>query len=58
MGTYIVRTLHTTSLCFCGFLGVKLDLSIREWECINCGAKHGRVGSGRSIKTKMQQEIY
>ena len=26
----------------CGFKGGKLDLSIREWECLNCGAKHDR----------------
>ena len=26
----------------CGFKGGKLDLSIREWECLNCGAKHHR----------------
>ena len=28
--------------CCCGFNGGKLDLSIREWECLNCGAKHDR----------------
>ena len=49
----------TSQICSCcGFKGGKLDLSIREWECFNCSAKHGRVGSGRSIETKMQQEIY
>jgi len=26
----------------CGFKGGKLDLSIREWECLNCGVKHDR----------------
>ena len=26
----------------CRFKGGKLDLSIREWECLNCGAKHDR----------------
>ncbi|WP_367267862.1 RNA-guided endonuclease InsQ/TnpB family protein [Okeania sp. SIO2C9] len=26
----------------CGFKGGKLDLSVREWECLNCGAKHDR----------------
>jgi putative transposase len=26
----------------CGFRGGKLDLSIREWECLNCGAIHDR----------------
>ncbi|MCL2931108.1 MAG: transposase [Trichodesmium sp. MAG_R03] len=55
----ISRWEPTSQICSCcGFLGGKLDLSIREWECFNCGAKHGRVGSGRSIETKMQQEIY
>ena len=24
----------------CGFHGGKLDLQVREWECLNCGAKH------------------
>ncbi len=26
----------------CGFRGGKLDLSIREWFCLNCGTKHDR----------------
>ncbi|RQH17458.1 RNA-guided endonuclease InsQ/TnpB family protein [Okeania hirsuta] len=26
----------------CGFKGGKLDLSVREWECLNCGTKHDR----------------
>jgi len=26
----------------CGFRGGKLDLSIREWECLNCGSLHDR----------------
>ena len=26
----------------CGFHGGKLDLQVREWECLNCGAKHDR----------------
>ncbi|NEN91943.1 MAG: IS200/IS605 family element transposase accessory protein TnpB [Okeania sp. SIO3H1] len=26
----------------CGFKGGKLDLQVREWECLNCGAKHDR----------------
>ena len=33
---------HISNLLFCGFKGGKLDLSIREWECFNCGAKHDR----------------
>ena len=28
--------------CCCGLKGGKLDLSVREWECLNCGAKHDR----------------
>ncbi len=27
---------------YCGFKGAKLDLSVREWECLNCGTKHDR----------------
>ena len=46
----ISRWEPTSQICSCcGFKGGKLDLSIREWECFNCGAKHVRVGSGRSI---------
>ncbi|MCL2931897.1 MAG: hypothetical protein MGG11_06330 [Trichodesmium sp. MAG_R03] len=55
----ISRWEPTSQICSCcGFLGGKLDLSICEWECFNFGAKHGRIGSGRSIETKMHQEIY
>ncbi len=37
----ISRWEATTQKCSCcGFRGGKLDLSIREWECLNCGAKH------------------
>ncbi|MCL2925334.1 MAG: zinc ribbon domain-containing protein [Trichodesmium sp. MAG_R04] len=33
----------TSQTCFCcGFKGGKLDLSVGEWECLNCGAKHDR----------------
>ncbi|MGD1704717.1 zinc ribbon domain-containing protein [Dapis sp. BLCC M229] len=33
----------TTSKCSCcGFKGGKLDLQVREWECLNCGRKHDR----------------
>ncbi|NES66207.1 MAG: IS200/IS605 family element transposase accessory protein TnpB, partial [Okeania sp. SIO2D1] len=33
----------TTSKCSCcGFKGGKLDLSIREWICLNCETKHDR----------------
>ncbi len=35
----------TSQICSnCGFKGGKLDLSVREWECLNCGAKHDRFG--------------
>jgi len=26
----------------CAFKGGKLDFKVREWECLNCGAKHDR----------------
>ena len=46
----ISRWEPTSQICSCcGFKGGKLDLSIREWKCINCGAKHGRVAE-RSYK--------
>ncbi len=33
----------TSQTCSCcGFKGGKLDLQVREWECLNCGAKHDR----------------
>ena len=33
----------TSQFCSCcGFKRGKLDLSIREWECFNCAAKHDR----------------
>ncbi|WP_293127017.1 zinc ribbon domain-containing protein, partial [Okeania sp. SIO1I7] len=33
----------TSQVCSdCGFKGGKLDLKVREWECLNCGAKHDR----------------
>ena len=39
----IDRWESTTSKCSCcGFKGGKLDLQVREWECLNCGAKHDR----------------
>ena len=37
--------------CCCGFKDGQLDLSICEWECCT-GAKHGRVGSGRSVASE------
>ncbi|WP_293166490.1 RNA-guided endonuclease TnpB family protein [Okeania sp. SIO2C9] len=39
----ISRWEATTQKCSCcGFRGCKLDLQVREWECLNCGAKHDR----------------
>ena len=39
----ISRWEPTSQICSCcGFKGGKLDLSIREWECFNCAAKHDR----------------
>ena len=33
----------TSQVCSCcGFRGGKLDLSVREWVCLNCGSKHDR----------------
>ncbi len=39
----ISRWEPTSQTCSCcGFKGGKLDLSVREWECLNCGTKHDR----------------
>ncbi len=39
----IDRWLATSQICSsCGFRGGKLDLSVREWECLNCGVRHDR----------------
>ncbi|GGA10026.1 hypothetical protein CYANOKiyG1_23010 [Okeania sp. KiyG1] len=39
----ISRWEPTSQVCSnCGFKGGKLDLHVREWECLNCGAKHDR----------------
>ncbi len=39
----ISRWEPTSKTCSsCRFKGGKLDLSIRQWECLNCGAKHDR----------------
>ncbi|WP_293149774.1 zinc ribbon domain-containing protein [Okeania sp. SIO2C9] len=35
-------TSSLTLISNCGFKGGKLDLQVREWECLNCGAKHDR----------------
>ncbi|WP_287524661.1 zinc ribbon domain-containing protein [Okeania sp. SIO2C2] len=42
----ISRWEPTSQTCSsCGFKGGKLDLQVREWECLNCGAKHDRDGN-------------
>ncbi|GGA52558.1 transposase [Okeania sp. KiyG1] len=39
----ISRWEPTSQICSnCGFKGGKLDLKVREWECLNCGSKHDR----------------
>ncbi|MGD1699631.1 RNA-guided endonuclease InsQ/TnpB family protein [Dapis sp. BLCC M229] len=39
----ISRWEPTSQICSnCGFKGGKLDLQVREWECLNCGSKHDR----------------
>ncbi|NES08011.1 MAG: transposase [Okeania sp. SIO2F4] len=39
----ISRWEATSQTCSsCGFKGGKLDLKVREWECLNCGVKHDR----------------
>ncbi|WP_287526486.1 RNA-guided endonuclease TnpB family protein [Okeania sp. SIO2C2] len=39
----ISRWEATTQICSCcHFRGGKLDLKVREWECLNCGTKHDR----------------
>ncbi len=39
----ISRWKATSQICSdCGFKSGKLDLSVREWECLECGAKHDR----------------
>nr|MDJ0520009.1 zinc ribbon domain-containing protein [Trichodesmium sp. MO_231.B1] len=39
----ISRWEPTSKTCSnCGFKGGKLDLQVREWECLNCGSKHDR----------------
>ncbi|NEQ72319.1 MAG: IS200/IS605 family element transposase accessory protein TnpB [Okeania sp. SIO2C9] len=39
----ISRWEPTSQTCSCcGFKGGKLDLQVREWECLSCGAKHDR----------------
>ncbi len=39
----ISRWESTSQVCSCcGFRGGKLDLSVREWQCLNCEAVHDR----------------
>lgn len=34
----------------CGFKGGKLDLSVRKWECANCGTFHDRdINAAKNI---------
>ena len=41
----------------CGFKGGKLDLSVREWKCANCGASHDRdVNAAKNIVAGGQSE--
>ncbi|GGA18726.1 zinc ribbon domain-containing protein [Okeania sp. KiyG1] len=45
----ISRWEPTSQICSnCGFKGGKLDLQVREWECLNCGSKH-------VLRRRMQQ---
>ncbi|WP_152964671.1 RNA-guided endonuclease TnpB family protein, partial [Limnoraphis robusta] len=45
----ISRWEPTTQKCSCcGFKGGKLDLSVREWTCLNCGTVHDRDGNAAS----------
>ena len=48
----ISRWEPTTQKCSCcGFRGGKLDLSVREWTCLNCGTVHDRdVNAAKNIK--------
>ena len=48
----ISRWEPTSQKCSCcGFRGGKLDLSIREWTCLNCFTTHDRdVNAARNIK--------
>ena len=48
----ISRWEPTSQTCSCcGFRGGKLDLSIRKWTCLNCGATHDRdENAAKNIK--------
>ena len=48
----ISRWEPTSQICSCcGSRGGKLDLSLREWTCLNCGVTHDRdVNAARNIK--------
>jgi putative transposase len=50
--TIISRWEPTSQTCsYCGFRGGKLDLSIREWICLNCESTHDRdVNAATNIK--------
>ncbi|NER95660.1 MAG: IS200/IS605 family element transposase accessory protein TnpB [Symploca sp. SIO1B1] len=47
----ISRWEPTSQTCSCcGFRGGKLDLSVREWTCLNCGTTHDRdINAARNI---------
>jgi putative transposase len=41
----------------CGFKGGKLDLSVREWKCANCGTYHDRdINAAKNIVAGGQSE--
>ena len=41
----------------CGFKGGKLDLSVREWKCANCGTSHDRdINAAKNIVAGGQSE--
>jgi putative transposase len=48
----ISRWEPTSQRCSCcGQKGLKLDLSVREWECLFCGATHDRdINAAKNIK--------
>ncbi|WP_366558090.1 RNA-guided endonuclease TnpB family protein [Okeania sp. SIO3B5] len=57
----ISRWEPTSQICSnCGFKAGKLDLKVREWECLNCGAKHvlrrecsnKYISRGRAVRDK------
>ncbi|NER52998.1 MAG: transposase [Symploca sp. SIO1A3] len=48
---FLQRTAERKTCSCCGSRGGKLDLSIREWTCLNCGTTHDRdVNAAKNIK--------